>query len=136
MPKQHFKVQHNGISWLFFPLFSPVLFFSWSEACIIRVKLSSVARLTAVHLFLPAAVAMEDVTRLVSSGDCLKIWDSTSMTVVEQFNPHSATHPVAQVCWSSSSILYHCEITHFWASLTCPTMMPVCIRHDHVCSIC
>ncbi|XP_056308057.1 protein NEDD1 [Danio aesculapii] len=46
---------------------------------------------------------MEDVTRLVSSGDCLKIWDSSSMTVVEQFNPHSATHPVAQVCWSSSN---------------------------------
>ncbi|XP_059402348.1 protein NEDD1-like isoform X2 [Carassius carassius] len=46
---------------------------------------------------------MEDVTRLVSSGDCLKIWDSSSMTVLEQFNPHSATHPVAQVCWSSSN---------------------------------
>ncbi|XP_059392741.1 protein NEDD1 [Carassius carassius] len=46
---------------------------------------------------------MEDVTRLVSSGDCLKIWDSGSMTVQEQFNPHSATHPVAQVCWSSSN---------------------------------
>uniref|UniRef100_A0A8C1EJL8 NEDD1 gamma-tubulin ring complex targeting factor n=1 Tax=Cyprinus carpio carpio TaxID=630221 RepID=A0A8C1EJL8_CYPCA len=46
---------------------------------------------------------MEDVTRLVSSGDCLKIWDSTSMTVLEQFSPHSATHPVAQVCWSSSN---------------------------------
>lgn len=46
---------------------------------------------------------MEDVTRLVSSGDCLKIWDSASMTVMEQFNPHSATHPVAQVCWSSSN---------------------------------
>lgn len=61
------------------------------------------------------AVAMEDVTRLVSSGDCLKIWDSTSMTVLEQFSPHCATHPVAQVCWSSSSILQHCQITlnHF-----------------------
>lgn len=47
---------------------------------------------------------MEEVTRLVSSGDCLKIWDSTSMSVVEQFNPHSASHPLAQVCWSSSSI--------------------------------
>uniref|UniRef100_A0AAR2KGC5 Anaphase-promoting complex subunit 4-like WD40 domain-containing protein n=1 Tax=Pygocentrus nattereri TaxID=42514 RepID=A0AAR2KGC5_PYGNA len=46
---------------------------------------------------------MEEVTRLVSSGDCLKIWDSASMTVVEQFNPHSATHPLAQVCWSSSN---------------------------------
>ncbi|KAK3535328.1 hypothetical protein QTP70_008191 [Hemibagrus guttatus] len=39
---------------------------------------------------------MEEVTRLVSSGDCLKIWDSTSMSVVEQFNPHSASHPLAQ----------------------------------------
>uniref|UniRef100_W5KQ65 NEDD1 gamma-tubulin ring complex targeting factor n=1 Tax=Astyanax mexicanus TaxID=7994 RepID=W5KQ65_ASTMX len=46
---------------------------------------------------------MEELTRLVSSGDCLKIWDSASMTVVEQFNPHSATHPLAQVCWSSSN---------------------------------
>uniref|UniRef100_A0A4W5JS35 NEDD1 gamma-tubulin ring complex targeting factor n=1 Tax=Hucho hucho TaxID=62062 RepID=A0A4W5JS35_9TELE len=46
---------------------------------------------------------MEEVTRLVSSGDCVKIWDSASMTVLEQFNPHSATHPVAQVCWSSNN---------------------------------
>ncbi|KAI5617562.1 protein NEDD1 isoform X1, partial [Silurus asotus] len=46
---------------------------------------------------------MEEVTRLVSSGDCLKIWDSTSMSVVEQFNPHSASHPLAQACWSSSN---------------------------------
>lgn len=49
------------------------------------------------------AVTMEEVTRLVSSGDCVKIWDSASMTVLEQFNPHSATHPVAQVCWSSNN---------------------------------
>nr|XP_046165655.1 protein NEDD1-like isoform X2 [Oncorhynchus gorbuscha] len=48
-------------------------------------------------------VAMEVVTHLVSSGDCVKIWDSASMTVLEQFNPHSATHPVAQVCWSSNN---------------------------------
>ncbi|XP_055789783.1 protein NEDD1-like isoform X3 [Salvelinus fontinalis] len=48
-------------------------------------------------------VTMEEVTRLVSSGDCVKIWDSASMTVLEQFNPHSATHPVAQVCWSSNN---------------------------------
>ncbi|KAL0968436.1 hypothetical protein UPYG_G00266820 [Umbra pygmaea] len=48
-------------------------------------------------------VAMEEVMRLVSSGDCVKIWDSTSMTVLEQFNPHSATHPVSQVCWSSNN---------------------------------
>ncbi|TSK28085.1 Protein NEDD1 [Bagarius yarrelli] len=52
---------------------------------------------------LPTKATMEEVTRLVSSGDCLKIWDSTSMSVVEQFNPHSASHPLAQVCWSSSN---------------------------------
>ncbi|KAM9471122.1 protein NEDD1 isoform 1-T1 [Clarias gariepinus] len=46
---------------------------------------------------------MEEVTRLVSTGDCLKIWDATSMSVVEQFNPHSASHPLAQMCWSSSN---------------------------------
>lgn len=65
--------------------------------------------LTAVVCFLFLSLlsaAMEEVTRLVSSGDCLKIWDSTSMSVVEQFNPHSASHPLAQVCWSSSSILH------------------------------
>ncbi|XP_028814818.1 protein NEDD1 isoform X2 [Denticeps clupeoides] len=46
---------------------------------------------------------MDEVTRLVSSGDCVKIWDSASMAVVEQFNPHAASHPVAQVCWSSNN---------------------------------
>ncbi|KAJ8002966.1 hypothetical protein DPEC_G00164440 [Dallia pectoralis] len=49
------------------------------------------------------AVAMEEVMRLVSSGDCVKVWDSASLTVLEQFNPHSPTHPVAQVCWSSNN---------------------------------
>ncbi|KAK0132879.1 Protein NEDD1 [Merluccius polli] len=46
---------------------------------------------------------MEEVVRLVSSGDCVKIWDSVSMTTCEQFLPHSATHPVSQVCWSSNN---------------------------------
>ncbi|XP_061108418.1 protein NEDD1 isoform X1 [Conger conger] len=50
-----------------------------------------------------SAAAMEDVIRLVSSGDDVKIWNSASMTMVEQFNPHSATHPVARVCWSSNN---------------------------------
>lgn len=50
-------------------------------------------------------VAMEDVTRLVSTGDTVKIWDAASMAPLEQFNPHSITHPVAQACWSSNSIL-------------------------------
>lgn len=44
---------------------------------------------------------MEEVTRLVSTGDCVKIWDA-SMAPLEQFNPHSISHPVAQACWSSN----------------------------------
>lgn len=44
---------------------------------------------------------MEEVTCLVSTGDCVKIWDA-SMTPLEQFNPHSISHPVAQACWSSN----------------------------------
>ncbi|XP_076027294.1 protein NEDD1 isoform X2 [Genypterus blacodes] len=46
---------------------------------------------------------MEEVTRLVSSGDCVKIWDAVSMAPLEQFNPHSSSHPVAQACWSSNN---------------------------------
>ncbi|XP_028441707.1 protein NEDD1 isoform X2 [Perca flavescens] len=46
---------------------------------------------------------MEEVTRLVSTGDCVKIWDAVSMAPLEQFNPHSSSHPVAQACWSSNN---------------------------------
>ncbi|CAG5958483.1 unnamed protein product [Menidia menidia] len=46
---------------------------------------------------------MEEVTRLVSTGDCVKIWDAASMAPLEQFNPHSSSHPVAQACWSSNN---------------------------------
>lgn len=46
---------------------------------------------------------MEDVTRLVSTGDTVKIWDAVSMAPLEQFNPHSISHPVAQACWSSNN---------------------------------
>ncbi|XP_005449195.1 protein NEDD1 isoform X1 [Oreochromis niloticus] len=46
---------------------------------------------------------MEEVTRLVSTGDCVKIWDAVSMAPLEQFNPHSTSHPVAQACWSSNN---------------------------------
>lgn len=48
---------------------------------------------------------MEEGTRLVSTGDTVKIWDAVSMASLEQFNPHSTSHPVAQACWSSNSIL-------------------------------
>ncbi|XP_029952881.1 protein NEDD1 isoform X2 [Salarias fasciatus] len=46
---------------------------------------------------------MEEVTRLVSTGDSVKVWDSVSMTQLEQFNPHSSSHPVARACWSSNN---------------------------------
>uniref|UniRef100_A0A3B4A1X8 Uncharacterized protein n=1 Tax=Periophthalmus magnuspinnatus TaxID=409849 RepID=A0A3B4A1X8_9GOBI len=46
---------------------------------------------------------MEDVMRLVSTGDCVKIWDTVSMATLEQFNPHSSSHPIAQACWSSNN---------------------------------
>ncbi|CAJ1055832.1 protein NEDD1 isoform X1 [Xyrichtys novacula] len=45
---------------------------------------------------------MEEVTRLVSTGDCVKIWDAVSMAPLEQFNPHSVSHPVSQACWSAN----------------------------------
>ncbi|XP_043981828.1 protein NEDD1 isoform X4 [Gambusia affinis] len=46
---------------------------------------------------------MEEVMRLVSTGDCVKVWDAVSMATLEQFNPHSGSHPVAQACWSSNN---------------------------------
>ncbi|XP_054876628.1 protein NEDD1 isoform X2 [Poeciliopsis prolifica] len=46
---------------------------------------------------------MEEATRLVSTGDCVKIWDAVSMATLEQFNPHSVSHPVAQAYWSSNN---------------------------------
>ena len=52
-----------------------------------------------------AVVAMEEMSRLVSTGDCVKIWDAVSMAPLEQFNPHSTSHPVAQAFWGSNSIL-------------------------------
>nr|XP_019968172.1 PREDICTED: protein NEDD1 isoform X1 [Paralichthys olivaceus] len=46
---------------------------------------------------------MEETSRLVSTGDCVKIWDAVSMAPLEQFNPHSTGHPVAQACWGSNN---------------------------------
>uniref|UniRef100_G3NYX3 NEDD1 gamma-tubulin ring complex targeting factor n=1 Tax=Gasterosteus aculeatus aculeatus TaxID=481459 RepID=G3NYX3_GASAC len=46
---------------------------------------------------------MEEVTRLVSTGDCVKVWDAVAMAPLQQFNPHSSGHPVAQACWSSNN---------------------------------
>ncbi|NWU74438.1 NEDD1 protein, partial [Onychorhynchus coronatus] len=46
---------------------------------------------------------MQDSIRFASSGDDIKIWDSSSLTVVEQFNPHTPSHPVSSLCWGSNN---------------------------------
>ncbi|XP_066490461.1 protein NEDD1 [Tiliqua scincoides] len=46
---------------------------------------------------------MQESIRFASSGDeDVKIWDSSSMIVVEQFSPHTS-HPVSSVCWGSNN---------------------------------
>ncbi|XP_032914449.1 protein NEDD1 [Catharus ustulatus] len=46
---------------------------------------------------------MQESIRFASSGDDIKIWDSLSFTVVEQFNPHTPSHPVSSLCWASNN---------------------------------
>ncbi|KAM4749556.1 protein NEDD1 [Rhinophrynus dorsalis] len=46
---------------------------------------------------------MQDSIRFASAADDVKIWDSSSMTVVELFNPHSTSYPVSSLCWSSNN---------------------------------
>ncbi|NWH79188.1 NEDD1 protein, partial [Piaya cayana] len=46
---------------------------------------------------------MQEGIRFASSGDDVKIWDSSSLTVVEQFNPHTSSHPVSSLCWASTN---------------------------------
>lgn len=50
-----------------------------------------------------AGAAMQESIRFASSGDDIKIWDSSSLTVVEQFNPHTSPHPVSSLCWASNN---------------------------------
>ncbi|NWZ77188.1 NEDD1 protein, partial [Poecile atricapillus] len=46
---------------------------------------------------------MQESIRFASSGDDVKIWDSSSFSVVEQFNPHTPSHPVSSLCWASNN---------------------------------
>ncbi|XP_041882105.1 protein NEDD1 [Corvus kubaryi] len=46
---------------------------------------------------------MQESIRFASSGDDIKIWDSSTLTVVEQFNPHMPSHPVSSLCWASNN---------------------------------
>ncbi|NXJ81526.1 NEDD1 protein, partial [Trogon melanurus] len=44
---------------------------------------------------------MQESIRFASAGDDVKIWDSSSLTVVEQFNPHPP--PITSLCWASNN---------------------------------
>ncbi|XP_078276184.1 protein NEDD1 isoform X1 [Rhinoraja longicauda] len=46
---------------------------------------------------------MQDSIRLASCGDDIKIWDSASMTIVEQFNPHKKPCEITSVCWTADN---------------------------------
>uniref|UniRef100_G3SXY3 Protein NEDD1 n=1 Tax=Loxodonta africana TaxID=9785 RepID=G3SXY3_LOXAF len=46
---------------------------------------------------------MQENLRFASSGDDIKIWDASSMTLVDKFNPHTSPHGVSSMCWSSNN---------------------------------
>ncbi|XP_037703119.1 protein NEDD1 [Choloepus didactylus] len=46
---------------------------------------------------------MQENLRFASSGDDIKIWDGSSMTLVDKFNPHTSSNGVSSVCWSSNN---------------------------------
>ncbi|XP_007668239.2 protein NEDD1 isoform X1 [Ornithorhynchus anatinus] len=46
---------------------------------------------------------MPEGPRFASSGDDVKIWDSSALTVVERFNPHGSAHGIASLCWSNNN---------------------------------
>ncbi|KAM8780058.1 protein NEDD1 isoform 1-T2 [Rhynchonycteris naso] len=46
---------------------------------------------------------MQENLRFASSGDDIKIWDASSMTLMEKFNPHTSPHGISSMCWSSNN---------------------------------
>ncbi|XP_004583179.2 protein NEDD1 [Ochotona princeps] len=46
---------------------------------------------------------MQENLRFASSGDDVKIWDASSLTLVDKFNPHTSPHGVSSLCWSSNN---------------------------------
>ncbi|PNI65299.1 NEDD1 isoform 5 [Pan troglodytes] len=46
---------------------------------------------------------MQENLRFASSGDDIKIWDASSMTLVDKFNPHTSPHGISSICWSSNN---------------------------------
>lgn len=56
---------------------------------------------------------MQENLRFASSGDDVKIWDASSMTLVDKFNPHTSPRGISSLCWSSNSILFFFFNNHF-----------------------
>ncbi|XP_008109042.1 protein NEDD1 [Anolis carolinensis] len=47
---------------------------------------------------------MQESIRFASSGDDdVKIWDASSINLVDQFSPHSSSHPINSVCWGCNN---------------------------------
>ncbi|KAL2775880.1 protein NEDD1 isoform b [Daubentonia madagascariensis] len=46
---------------------------------------------------------MQENLRFASSGDDIRIWDASSMTLVDKFNPHTSPHAISSICWSSNN---------------------------------
>ncbi|XP_008514836.1 protein NEDD1 isoform X10 [Equus przewalskii] len=46
---------------------------------------------------------MQENLRFASSGDDVKIWDASSMTLVDKFNPHTSPRGISSLCWSSNN---------------------------------
>ncbi|XP_005358222.1 protein NEDD1 isoform X2 [Microtus ochrogaster] len=46
---------------------------------------------------------MQENLRFASSGDDIRIWDASSMTLVDKFNPHTSPHGISSICWSSNN---------------------------------
>ncbi|XP_012590481.1 PREDICTED: protein NEDD1 isoform X2 [Condylura cristata] len=46
---------------------------------------------------------MQENLRFASSGDDIRIWDASSMTLVDKFNPHTSPHGISSMCWSSNN---------------------------------
>lgn len=75
---------------------SAFFFFFWLFLIVFKIRFCK--------LFVGAT--MQENLRFASSGDDIKIWDASSMTLIDKFNPHTSPHGISSMCWSSNSILF------------------------------
>ncbi|XP_069485519.1 protein NEDD1-like isoform X2 [Ambystoma mexicanum] len=46
---------------------------------------------------------MQESTRFASAGEDIKIWDYSSMSLLDQFNPHKSLNGISSLCWSAKN---------------------------------